>query len=235
MLRLHQLVAFVLITTALGHAGGPPQAKVLRWAEGQPGCTFSADDDGRYRYGLWTDDFGIVIAVDADEVRKASLRIEPLFAIFLTLRDRGQQSLSFDPAGIRLEFVSHYHAMQNAIDPDDFAAKLRNEADAFTAEIQKEISKHPEKKTEEESALHLHEDNVTETQEFLRSRGLRPIRLDWANSEAVGWIFFSAKSKWISDWKKQEQFVLRVPLAGQVIEFPFALPPSQGDLLLRRR
>ncbi len=29
----------------------------LRWAEGEPGCTFSRDDDGKYRYGFWTADY----------------------------------------------------------------------------------------------------------------------------------------------------------------------------------
>lgn len=235
MLRLHHLVAFALIAAALGHASGPPQANVLRWTEGRPGCTFSADDDGKYRYGLWNDEIGIVIAIDADEIRKASLRVAPLFAVFVTLRYRGRESLLVDPSGTSLEFVSHYHAVQNAIDPDEFAAKLQNEVDSYAEKIQHDISQHPEKGAEQEPALRRHQEDVRETQRFLRLRSLRPIRLDPANSEAAGWIFFSAKSKWISDWKKQEQFRLRVPVAGQVIEFPFALPPSQGDVLLRRR
>lgn len=60
-------------------------------------------------------------------------------------------------------------------------------------------------------------------------------RLDTTKSELTGWVFFSAKSKWIVDWKGQEQFGLRIPLAEHVIEFPFGLPPSRGDLILRRR
>jgi hypothetical protein len=235
MLRIRQSVGFILIMLGLGHASGPPQANLLPWAEGKPGCTFSADEDGKYRYGLRTDEFGIVIAVDADEVRKASLRVAPLFAIFVTVRYRGKESLSFVPTSASLEFASHTHAVQNAIDPDDFAAKLQNEADAFAEEMQRQISKHPEKKLEKESALRADTDTLKQTQEFLRSRSLRPIRLDSSSPETSGWIFFNAKSKWIGDWKKQEEFVLRIPLAGAVIEFPFALPPSQGDVLLRRR
>lgn len=233
--HLLALASGILFAVGSAQASGHPQPNVLRWAEGTPGCTFSADDDGKYRYGLWTDDFGIVIAVDADEVRKASLRIEPLVAIFVTLRYRGKTSLSFDPAGASLEFLSHYHTVQRAIDPDEFIAKLQNEADAFAEQTQHQISKHPEKKAEQESMLRVHEGDVKQIQEFLRTRSLRPVRLDSAHPETTGWIFFPAKSKWIGDWKKQEQFVLRVPVAGQVIEFPFALPPSQGDLLLRRR
>jgi hypothetical protein len=240
MLRLHHrylirwALAIILIAT-LAHGMGRAQANVLRWTEGQSGCTFSADDDGKYRYGIWTDDFGIVIAVDADELRKAHLRVEPLFGVFVTLRYRGKDSLSVDPAEITLEFAKHYHDAQKAIDPDNFARKLHSDADAFAGQTQREISRHPEKKAEKESILRIHEKGVAETEEFLQSRSLRPTRVDSTDPEVTGWVFFSAKNKWIDDWKKQEQFVLRVPVAGRVIEFPFALPPSQGDLLLRRR
>jgi hypothetical protein len=34
---------------------------------------------------------------------------------------------------------------------------------------------------------------------------------------------------------RQEQFLLRIPLGQVVIEFPFTLPPSQGDIRLRTR
>jgi hypothetical protein len=227
--------ALILVAFAFSQDRHQPGLSIQRWTEGQSGCTFSADDDGKYRYGVWTDDFGVVIAVDADEVRKAHLRIEPLFGVFVTLRYRGKDSLAVNPTGISLEFVKHYHDGQNAIDPDDFAARLRSDADAFAQETEREISKHPERKAERESILRVHEKDVSETQEFLRSHSLRPIRLDSANPEVTGWVFFSTKSKWIGGWKKQEQFVLRIPITDRVIEFPFALPPSQGDLILRRR
>ena len=140
-----------------------------------------------------------------------------------------------DPGGMSLEFVKHYHALEKPVDPDELAIKLHNDADTFGEQMQREISKHPQKRAEKESILRIHEKDVAETQEFLQSRSLRLTRLDSAIPEVTGWVFFSARSKWIADWKKQEQFVLRVPIAGRVIEFPFALPPSQGDLLLRRR
>jgi hypothetical protein len=220
------LTAIALSRVVWGIPGDRGERPVLRWAEGQSGCTFSADDDGKYRYGLWTDDLGIVIAVDADEVRKANLRIEPLFGIFVTLRYRGKESLPISPEGFSLEFVKHYQDVQKAINPDDFATKLQSDADSFAEETQREISRHPEQKIKKD---------IRDTQEFLKSRSLRPARLDSANPEATGWIFFRVRSKWIGDWKKQEQFVLRVPIADRMIEFPFALPPSQGDLILRRR
>jgi hypothetical protein len=72
-------------------------------------------------------------------------------------------------------------------------------------------------------------------QEFLRTRSLRSVRLDRATPETKGWVFFSTNSKWIGDWKKREDFVLRISLSSRVFEFPFILPPVEGDLILRRR
>lgn len=190
----------------------------LRWAEGNPGCTFSADDDGKYRYGMWAHDLGVAIAVDADEVRKAQLRAEPLFALYVTVRYRGNESVSVSPGDFTLEFLNHYRTLQKAINPDEFAGKLQREVAASAT---------PEQEDRRRS--------LAETAQFVQSRSLRGSRLDPQSPEASGWIFFSAKSKWIGDWKAQEQFVLRIPVAGRRLEFPFALPPSRGDLLLRRR
>lgn len=208
---------------------------VLRWSEGQPGCTFSADDDGRYRYGLWTDDFRITMAVDAQELQKAVRRIEPLFAVWLTVRYRGPASIALMPEIIRLEFVKHEHDVERALDPENLAAKLQADADAFMAASKREIQKHPNKKAENESKLQSHLQDVQGTLDFLKAHSLLPARLDPAHTDASGWVFFDARSKWVGDWKAQEEFVLRVPVGQQVIEFPFALPPTAGDLLLRRR
>jgi len=209
--------------------------RTLRWMEGQPGCTFSADDDGKYRYGLWTDDFGVVIAVDALELQKTRRRTEPVFTIHWTIRYRGKDSMEVSPDGATLEFVEHYHTVQRALSPDELSDRFQKDANAFAAESERVIRKHPEQTGEKQSELQAYQKNIAEMQEFIRSRSLRLAKLDGTRSEVAGWVFFSASSKWIGDWKKQEQFVLRIPLAGQVIEFPFALPPSQGDLLLRRR
>jgi hypothetical protein len=71
--------------------------------------------------------------------------------------------------------------------------------------------------------------------EFLKTRSLRAMKLDSGHPEASGWILFSTKSKWIDGLHKQEEFLLRVSVAAQVVEFPFSLPPSEGDLILRSR
>ena len=229
------LSAALLLTLSSAIPSHKATAAALRWAEGQPGCTFSADDDGRYRYGLWTNDFGIVLAIDSQELQKAGRRTEPIFTALLTLRYRGKGSLAVDPAGITLEFVKHSRDLHSALDPGELAAKFRADSERFTKSTQSDIRKHPEKKGELESKLQDHQKNVAEMLTFLDARSLRTLRLDPTHAETSGWVYFSATSKWIGDWKKQEEFVLRIPLADQVIEFPFALPPSQEDLLLRRR
>ena len=86
-----------------------PAVLTFRWEEGAPGCTFSRDDDGKYRYGFWTSDFGIVLAVDSQELEKVRRRAQPMFAVLLTVHYRGKDSLDVAPGKITLEFVKHYH------------------------------------------------------------------------------------------------------------------------------
>ena len=76
---------------------------------------------------------------------------------------------------------------------------------------------------------------VTELQDFLSHSTLPAVQLDNSHTEISGWILFSTHSKWIGDWKKPEEFLFRIPLGSQILEFPFALPAKQGDLILRQR
>jgi len=225
-----------LMTSTFPHASAQNHpASALRWGEGQPGCTFSADDDGRYRYGLWTDDLGITVAVDAQELQNSLRRVEPLFAVWITVRYRGTGSVSLTPDVILLEFVKHEHAVERSLDPQHLNARLQSNSDTFTEKTRREIQKHPEKKSGEESLMQSHLQNVRETQEIVKSHSLPAAALDPAHAEAGGWVFFNARSRWVGDWKRQEEFVLRIPAGNRVFEFPFALPPSEGDLLLRHR
>jgi hypothetical protein len=212
-----------------------PGAPTSRWEEGQPGCSFSRDDDGKYRYGLWTADFGIVLAVDSQELEKVRRRTRPIFALQLTIRYRGKDSLDVKPGNITLEFVKHYHDKHSSLDPDSLASQQRRDADTLAQETGREILKHPDKKEEKEVLLAARQKDAAEMIEFLNARSLRAAKLDEVHPEVSGWVFFSTKSKWIDEWQKQEEFVLRVPLEGRAVEFAFALPPSEGDLILRRR
>jgi hypothetical protein len=232
-------IALLLALVSAGSAIPPgpdktPVTPALRWEEGQPGCTFSRDDDGKYRYGFWTADFGIVLGVDSQELEKARRRGQAMFAVLLTMHYRGKDSVDVAPGKITLEFVKHYD-VHPALHPDSLATKQQSDADALAQETEREIRKHPEKKEEKETLLAARQKDAAEMIEFLRTRSLRAITLDTGHPETSGWVLFSSKSKWIDGLQKQEEFVLRVPFGNRIVEFPFSLPPSEGDLILRRR
>jgi hypothetical protein len=229
------LLHFVLLVLVSAVLFGKDEGTILRWTEGLPGCTFSAGDDGLYRYGLWTDDFGIILAVDADELRKARSRTEPTFAVLLTVRYRGNQSLTVNPDAVTLEYVKHDHDKHAALTPADLSARLQKDVDSFSAQLESEIKKHPERKTQEEAILQDRQKSIASMIEFLRTQSLNATQLNPTHSEVSGWVFFAASGKWIGEWKRQEELVLTIRLANRTIEFPFALPPSQGDVLLRKR
>ena len=220
------------VAAPLKDKSDPP---TLRWAEGQAGCTFSRDKDGKYRYALWTDDYGIILAVDSQELQLLHKRVQPFFAVHLTVRYRGKGELTLEPRAATLEFVKHFKLVQPALDPEDFANQTQSGADEVEHQTQREIKKHPERKEDREKYVEAYQKEVAEFLDFLSTRTLPFVHFDSAHTEVSGWILFSAKSKWIGGWKRPEEFVLRIPLGGRVVEFPFALPPQQGDLILRQR
>ena len=207
----------------------------VRWAEGNPGCTFSHGDDGKYRYGMWYGDVGMVMAVDAQELQKVHRRHEPFFALMLDVRYRGQGSLDFTVDNISLEFEKHFRVKQIALDPDEFADQVQNEADTLNDETAREIEKHPEQKEQKEAFVRAYLRDSAELEEFVGKNSLRMTKLSPGSAEATGWVLFSTKSKWIGGWKKREEFILRVPVEGKVFEFPFQLPPKPGETILRKR
>jgi hypothetical protein len=238
LLALSLSVVYLLSPLA-GHAGSrnkKSKIPAVRWDEGRPGCTFSRGNDGRSYYGLWYEDVGITLAVDSQELEKVHRRHEPFFAVLLTVRYRGQGSLDLGVENISLEFVKHFQVAQTSLDPDSFAEKVQKDADELDYQTAREVEKHPEKKEAKEAYVRAFLKDSAELQEFVGKNSLRPgKRLSPGNPEASGWVLFSTDSKWISGWKKQEEFILRVPLAGTIFEFPFKLPPKPGEALLRRR
>jgi hypothetical protein len=213
----------------------PVRPLTVRWSEDQPGCTFSRGDDGKYSYGLWSGEVGIVVAVDAREVQIIHHRIEPIFGVLLTVRYRGSDSLDESPDGITLQFMKHFKVVQSALDPDDYGQKIQADADAFDDETRRDIAKHPDQKEARQARLQEYQKSVNELIEFLNTKSLRAAHLDRATPEVRGWVFFNTETKWLGGWKPQEEFVLRLPLAGKVFEFPFKLPPEPGELLLQKR
>jgi hypothetical protein len=245
-LRWLVLLSFLLPTPSLTEPLAPlppPTASdqkktkliAVRWAEDQPGCTFSSDDDGKYRYGLWSDDIGLILAVDAREVQVIRHRIEPVFGVSLTVRYRGSASLDIKPEDFSLQFMKHFKVVQPALDPDSYNDKIQSDADTFDDETRRDIEKHPDQKQALEARLQNYQRSVNELIEFFSHRSLRAAHLDPAHPEAGGWVFFNTDNRWLGKWKSQEEFILRVPIGGQVYEFPFKLPPKKGELLLQKR
>jgi len=229
----------VVATSLLSHSSFASRKKdktpAVRWDEQHPGCTFSRGDDGKFRYGLWHDNASVTAAIDAQELEKVHRRHEPFFGVLVTVRYRGQGSIDFTVDHITLEFAKHFHVLQPALDPDGFSARVQNDADTLNDQTAREVEKHPEQKEQKEAFVRAFLKDAAELEEFVGKNSLRPTKLGPGNEEVSGWVLFSTKSKWISKWKKQEEFILRVPVNGIVYEFPFKLPPKPGETLLRKR
>jgi hypothetical protein len=241
--RLLTLAILLTITVFCSSAWAKPDKvektgsapPVLRWDETHPGCTFTIGEDGKYRYGVWAGDLAVILAVDAREVQIVRHRIEPIFGVFLTVRYRGGSFVDLSPDAITLQFVKHFKVVEKSLDPDDYTQKIQADADLIDDEGRRTITKRPQEKPAIEARLQKYQKSVSELIEFLGKNGLHPAHLDRGNPEASGWVFFNTNTKWIGRLKAEEEFVLRLPLDGKIIEFPFKLPPKAGELLLRKR
>ncbi|HEY6337779.1 MAG TPA: hypothetical protein VIW68_04740 [Candidatus Sulfotelmatobacter sp.] len=225
----------ILLCASPSLAKDKPKFPTVGWDEQRPGCTFSRGDDGKYRYGLWSGDLGITLALDAQELEKVRRRHEPFFGALLEIRYRGQRSIDLNPEGISLQFLKHFKVIQPALDPDGFAEKIQKDADTQDHETAREVEKHPEQKEAKEAYTRAFQKDAAELLEFVTKDTLRPAHLDPGKNAVSGWVLFSTSSRWISAWKKREDFVLRIPIEGTVYEFPFHLPPKKGEFVLRRR
>ena len=229
------VVASLLPASSFAKDKDKSNLPAVRWVEGNPGCTFERGDDGKYRYGMWYDDAGVVMAVDSQELEKVHRRRELFFALFLTVRYRGQTSLDVATDDISLQFMKHFQVIQTSLDPDDFSDKVQSDTDTLNDQSARQVEKHPEQREQKEAYVRAILKDSAELQEFIGKNSLRPTRLGPGNNETSGWVLFSTDSKWIGHWKKQEELVLRVPVAGKVFEFPFLLPPKPGETILRKR
>jgi hypothetical protein len=232
------LVTLVLAgPTIVRASGGKIKAPTpaLRWSEDQPGCTFSRDEDGKYRYALWTADYGVILAIDSQELEKVRRRVEPFFSAQITVRYRGKGTLAVAPGRASLEFVRHFKITQPALDPEGVSQRVQADADEVEHETEREVKRHPERKEEREKFVQEYQKEVTELLDFIKRGLLMAANLDPGNPEVSGWLLFSTRNKWLGDWKTPEEFVLRLPLADRLLEFPFSLPAKQGDLILRKR
>src|SRR5215467_6603316 len=138
--RVLMIVAAVTCLTPLATSKkSKDEIPAVRWAEGNPGCTFWRGNDGKDRYGMWSDDVGIVMAVDSQELQKVHRRHELFFAVLLEVRYRGQAALDFTADNITLEFVKHFRVRQPALNPNDFADKVQNDADTLNDQTAQQV------------------------------------------------------------------------------------------------
>ncbi|MGA9040436.1 MAG: hypothetical protein WB421_07865 [Terriglobales bacterium] len=233
----HALCAVVLVVASASPVSAKDKTSLptLVWAADKPGCSFSRGEDGKYRYDLKADNLEITLAVDSREVQEIRRRPVPVLGVFATFHYQGQKSMDINPDKLTLEFLLHSKVVQNALQLGGLAARLQKDIDEITDQTEHEVRKHPEKKEELEAALRVHLQELSAMTEFVNAHSLRPGTLTPAEPEMSGWIFFDTTNKWIGSWKKREEFLLRVPFKDRVFEFPFSLPPTEGDLILRRR
>ncbi len=105
---------------------------------------------------------------------------------------------------------------------------LQKDFGALAGQIAHEVGKHSDRTAEVEAKLRDRQSDVQAAIKFVENNSLRAAQLDSDHPQATGWVFFSAKSKWIGDWKSQEEFVLRVRLAGQNRRISLRLAADQG-------
>src|ERR1700693_2437406 len=155
-ITLHAAKIFIVLFAVVAWAASTSEAagaSTIRWAEGKPGCTFTRGEDGKYRYGLLSDDLGITLAVDSRELQRARHRVHPFISFQLTYRYKGSKGLEVRNDNLRLEFVRHSDVMHSTLDPVDFSAFYQNVVDTSVEENEHQIQKHPEKKEAIETNL----------------------------------------------------------------------------------
>jgi hypothetical protein len=231
------VVALLLVLAPSAPVGAKDKVPLptVIWAADGPGCSFTRGEDGKYRYQLQADDLEITIAIDSREVQEIRRRPVPVLGVFATIHYQGRQSINLSPEKFTLEFVLHSKIVQNALEPGGLSGRLQKDIAELTDQTEHEVRKHPEKKEELEATLRIHLQEMSTMTEFVNTHSLHPKLLTPAEPESRGWVFFDTTNRWIGSWKKQEEFLLRIPLKDHIFAFPFKLPPSEGDQILRRR
>lgn len=227
------LVFFALFLSILSHAktkAGPP---ILRWTVGAPGCSFERGDDGRYRWAMSNKDLDITLLVDSQELTKSRRRFYHVFGLYTSVTYKGQGDFEF-PADLRLDFVRHHEIVEGYLDPGELQNRLQNDLDSLVFETERQIKKNPAVKEEKTAYLQQYEKEGAEFIEFLTSQYLEAGTLNPGNPETHGWVFFATSNKWIGPWKEHEDFILEVRMKDQIWQFPFSLPPLEGDFILRK-
>ena len=225
----------VVLSPTLSHASKKKQLPAVRWTAGAPGCTFERTDDGHFHWTMTGRDLTITLVVDSQELGQSRHRFYRLFGAYIVATYTGQDKLEF-PADVRIDFVRHHDVLEAYDDPAQLANKLQNDVDTKVFETERQIKKNPTSAEEQTARLRVYQKEAAEFIEFLSTRTLDPAgaTLTPGNPEAHGWVLFATSNKWIGPWKEREDFILSVWMKDKIWEFPFSLPPAEGDLILRK-
>ena len=206
----------------------------VRWTADAPGCEFHRDADGRYRWRMVANDLDLTLLLDGQELSKSRRRFYHVLSVYLSVTYTGQKSFDF-PADLRITFLQHHNVAEAYLDPTELQTRLQNDVDTMVFHTEREIKKHPEQKEGKTTRLREYQKEVSEFIDFLTTQNLQPATLTPGNPESHGWVFFGTGNKWIGPWKPREDFLFFVWMKDRVYEFPVTLPPSEGDVILRKR
>jgi len=227
------LALSMIVTAELGYTE-KRTLPVVHWTADAPGCEFQRGDDGRYRWRMVGENLDITLLVDSQELSKSRRRFYHVFGAYVSVTYTGQERVEF-PADVRIDFVRHHQVREAYMDPTEFSTRLQNDVDTFVFETERKIKKNPAITGEKTAYLREYQKEVAEFIEFLSTQSLEPATLTPGSPEAHGWVFFPTHNKWIGPWKSREDFTLGVWMKDKVWEFPFSLPPSDDDVILRKR
>ena len=227
--------ACAILSPALGHAGKKKQLPAVRWTAGAPGCTFERRDDGKYLWTMTGADLTVTLLMDSQELAQSRHRFYHLLGAYISATYTGQGKFEF-PADVRIDFVRHHDVLEPYEDPTELSNKLQNDVDTKIFETERQIKKDPTTADEKTTRLREYQKEAAEFLEFLSTQTLEPntVMLTPGNPEDHGWVLFATSNKWIGPWKEREDFILSVWMKDKIWQFPFSLPPSPGDLILRK-
>jgi hypothetical protein len=232
-LGLASLLCALLSLGSLGYAKKKQDLPTVRWISGAPGCTFERGDDGRFRWTMSDKDLDITLIVDSQELTKSRHRFYHVFGLYTTVHYKGTGKFEF-PADLRLDFVRHHEIVEGYLDPAELQNRLQNDLDTQVFETERQIKKNPDTKEEKTKRLQQYQKEGAEFIEFLTTQYLEASTLNPGNPEVHGWVFFGTSNKWIGPWKEHEDFILSVWNKDKIWQFPFSLPPSPSELMLRK-
>jgi len=233
-----RLAIFLAVLGALSATQASARQKQLpavQWTAGAPGCTFERGDDGRYQWTMTGNDLTVTLLVDSQELTKSRRRFYHLLGMYVSVTYTGHEKFEF-PADVRIDFVRHHDVVEAYMDPAELSNKLQNDIDTLVFETERQIKKDPKVAEEKTAQLREYEKDAAEFIEFVSTQNLEPVMqtLNAGNPEAHGWVFFATSNRWIGPLKEHEDFVVSFWMKDKIWQFPIAMPPTPGDLILRK-